>query len=91
MGIYTSFLVFFFYNKCSENSRSEIVFRTDIFPKLTLDAPDDRCSGNCNSASTGFEPWLLFLISPINGVLIQTVAGLISGVVFLDLLRTPLI
>ena len=27
------------YNKCSENSRSEIVFRTDIFRKLTLGAP----------------------------------------------------
>ena len=29
-----------FYNKCSENSRSQIVFRTDIFRKLTLGAPD---------------------------------------------------
>ena len=28
-----------FYNKCSENSRSQIVFRTDIFRKLTLGAP----------------------------------------------------
>ena len=28
------------YNKCSENSRSEIVFRTDIFLKLALGAPD---------------------------------------------------
>ena len=26
--------------KCSENSRSQIVFRTDIFRKLTLGAPD---------------------------------------------------
>ena len=26
--------------KCSENSRSQIVFRTDIFQKLTLGAPD---------------------------------------------------
>ena len=25
-----------FYNKCSENSRSQIFFRTDIFQKLTL-------------------------------------------------------
>ena len=25
-----------FYNKCSENSRSQIVFRTDIFRKLRL-------------------------------------------------------
>ena len=31
-----------FYNKCSENSRSQIVFRTDIFRKLTLGAPDKR-------------------------------------------------
>ena len=27
------------YNKCSENYRSQIVFRTDIFRKLTLGAP----------------------------------------------------
>ena len=31
-----------FYNKCSENSRSQIVFRTDIFQKLSLGAPDSR-------------------------------------------------
>ena len=30
-----------FYNKCSENSRSQIVFRTDIFRKLPLGAPVD--------------------------------------------------
>ena len=30
------------YNKCSENSRSQIVFRTDIFRKLTLGAPNHR-------------------------------------------------
>ena len=29
-----------FYNKCSENSRSQIVFLTDIFRKLTLGAPE---------------------------------------------------
>ena len=29
-----------FYNKCSENPRSQIVFRTDILQKLTLGAPD---------------------------------------------------
>ena len=28
-----------FYNKCSDNSSSQIVFRTDIFRKLTLGAP----------------------------------------------------
>ena len=28
-----------FYNKCSENSRSQIVFRTDIFQKSSLGAP----------------------------------------------------
>ena len=33
-----------FYNKCSENSRSQIIFRTDIFRKLTLGAP--AISGN---------------------------------------------
>ena len=49
MGNYTIFWMFDnprrdqasnkFYNKCSENSRSQIVFRTDIFRKLTLGAP----------------------------------------------------
>ena len=29
-----------FYNKCSENSRSQIAFPTDIFQILTLDAPE---------------------------------------------------
>ena len=29
-----------FYNKCSENSRYQIVFRTDISRILTLGAPD---------------------------------------------------
>ena len=29
-----------FYNKCSQNSRSQIVFRTDIFRKLPLGAPE---------------------------------------------------
>ena len=50
MGNYTIFKMFEnprrgrqarnIYNKCSENSRSEIVFRTDVFRKLTLGAPD---------------------------------------------------
>ena len=31
-----------FYYKCSENSRSQNVFRTDIFRKLTLDAPEKK-------------------------------------------------
>ena len=35
-----------FYNKCSENSRSQIVFRTDIFRKLTLGAPDLQLFGH---------------------------------------------
>ena len=29
------------YIKCSENSRFQIVFRTDIFQKLTLGVPDE--------------------------------------------------
>ena len=28
------------YNKCCENSRSQIAFRIDIFQKLTLGAPE---------------------------------------------------
>ena len=31
-----------FYKKCCENSRSQIVFRTDIFRKLTLGAPEQK-------------------------------------------------
>ena len=30
-----------FYNKCFENARSQIFFRTDIFRKLTLGTPDN--------------------------------------------------
>jgi len=51
MGNYTIFSMFgnprrgrqaskTFDNKCSKNSRSQIVFRTDIFRKLTLGAPE---------------------------------------------------
>ena len=29
-----------FYNKCSENSRSQIIFWTDVFQKLTLGTPE---------------------------------------------------
>ena len=29
-----------FYNKCSKDRRSQIAFRTDIFRKFTLGAPD---------------------------------------------------
>ena len=36
-----------FYNKCSENSRSQIVFRKDIFRKLTLGALVDKSKGTC--------------------------------------------
>ena len=32
--------VLLLYNKCSENSRAQIVFRTDIFQNFTLGAPD---------------------------------------------------
>ena len=52
MGNYTIFQMFEnprrgrqarnFCNKCSENSRSQIVFRTHIFRKLTFGAPDVR-------------------------------------------------
>ena len=34
-----------FYKKYSENSRSQIVFRTDIFRKLTLSAPEKKATG----------------------------------------------
>ena len=42
-----------FLNKCSENSRSQISFRTYIFRKLSLGAPDNRhgvYQVNCSAA-----------------------------------------
>ena len=52
-----------FYNKCSENSRSQIVFRTDIFQKLTLGAPDEvRCLGIKLSPALFFLNKVLFWI-----------------------------
>ena len=38
-----------FYNKCSENSRPQIVFRTDIFRKLTLGVPERMGRNRQNS------------------------------------------
>ena len=38
-----------FYDKYSENSRSQIVFRTDIFRKLTLGAPESFTKYNTTS------------------------------------------
>ena len=35
-----------FYNKFSENSRSQIVYRTGIFRKLSLGAPDVCLDGS---------------------------------------------
>ena len=43
-----------FYNKCSENSRSQIVFQTDIFRKLPLSAPA-RC-GITMQISSSMKP-----------------------------------
>ena len=52
MGNYTIFQMFEnprrgrqarnFLNKCSENSRSQIILRTDIFRKLSFGTPDNR-------------------------------------------------
>ena len=39
-----------FSNKCSENSRSQIVFGTDIFQKLSLGAPEQ-----CNCCNRGWQ------------------------------------
>ena len=40
-----------FYNKCSENSRSQIVFRTDIFPKIAVGCPWRNCKHKISSLS----------------------------------------
>ena len=62
MGNYTIFKMFEnlsrgrqarnFTDKCSENSRSQIVFRTDIFRKLTLGAPEAMPDKNLCSQAT---------------------------------------
>ena len=39
-----------FYNKFSENSRSQIVFRTDVFRKLALGAPEEGLSDSDTEA-----------------------------------------
>ena len=38
---------------CSDNSRSQIVFRTDIFRKLTLGAPDSGASRKVKKRESG--------------------------------------
>ena len=54
--------VLLLYNKCSENSRAQIVFRTDIFQKLTLGAPDYSdekfISNDLNTTSKTHLSWL---------------------------------
>ena len=62
------------HNKCCENSRSQIVFRTDIFRKLTLGAPDKQTSYSKTSKSayrvsitsgniiTRFSAWLQYWV-----------------------------
>ena len=55
--------VLLLYNKCSENSRAQIVFRTDIFQKLTLGAPDysdeEFISNDLNKTLKTHLSWLL--------------------------------
>ena len=41
-----------YYNKCSENSRSQIVFRTDTFQKLTLGAAEKCTEGVISEMTT---------------------------------------
>ena len=43
-----------FNNKCSENSRSQIVFRTDIFQKLSLGALDNNVE--CSTGVIFLDP-----------------------------------
>ena len=51
---------------CSENSRSQIVFRTDIFRKLTLGAPVKWLSDNFVGLNSG--NWFTSLVeSTLNG------------------------
>ena len=49
-----------FYNKCSENSRSQIVFRTDIFRKLTLGAPGPNLFSLLEATFPKLDPFWLF-------------------------------
>ena len=52
-----------FYSKCSENSRSQIVFRTDIFRKLPLGAPDVKAKK---------APFLQILMTSLKGRFLET-------------------
>ena len=52
-----------FNNKCSENSRSQIVFRTDISRKLTLGAPDYRSAKKGNERCVYHACILGFVLS----------------------------
>ena len=66
MGNYTIFQMFenkqaskTFYNKCSENSRSQIVFRTDIFRKLTLGAPESKLDGTISDTEVYIPGYII--------------------------------
>ena len=49
-----------FYSKCSQNSRSQIVFRTDIFRKLTLGAPERLWVASVHAIKRFFFKFELF-------------------------------
>ena len=68
-----------FYNKCSENSRSQIVFRTYIFRKLMLGAPGrshtSRSSSKVPGGAVGLEGLVLLKSNPDTWIFTSFVVG----------------
>ena len=54
-----------FYNKCSENSKTQIVFPTDIFRKLTLGAPDVGTAGKVDPGDRVTLPVEILFVDPV--------------------------
>ena len=55
-----------FNSKCSENSRSQIVFRTDIFKKLSLGAPEVSPGQQTKSVNEDTVTWLFKQTPKVN-------------------------
>ena len=62
--------------KCSENSRSQIVFRTDIFQKLTLVAPGSRQSTSVIPLEIEKEKKIQWCLAEVAGLSTQTIVEL---------------
>ena len=64
-----------FYNKCFKNSRSQIVFRTDIFQKLTLGSPNLVGKSLFNSRAEVFSLYVIGEMFRTNELFVDSVAS----------------